>query len=191
MTDLLDFIQNEISLNNEEKDFVKSVFKPLIVNKKNQILKQKLVADKLFFIQKGLVRVYHISEEGNEMTSEIMTAPSFVTCFESFRKRTPSTVIVETVTDCELQMVLEKDYLKLFEKVQNWQTFCTSVYDNYLFRNSKRLNALKNLSAKERYLDFVESNKQIVNNIPIKHLASYLGIKPQSLSRIRAEVFSN
>jgi len=188
MVDLLELVEKQISLNNEEKDFVQSVFKPVIKNKKTQILKEGFVADRFFFLKKGLVRVYCISEDGNELTSDIISASNFVTSFESFRKATPSKVIVEAVVDCELLMILKIDYIKLFKEIENWQKFCNSIYEGYLFRSSRRINTLKNLSAKERYLDFLKFNKAIIKDIPVKHLASYLGVKPQSLSRIRKEV---
>ncbi|WP_108867187.1 Crp/Fnr family transcriptional regulator [Aquimarina aquimarini] len=186
MNDLIGVIESKIELSSSDKKYICSLGKPICVNKKSNLLRGGQVSNKLYFIQKGILRSYHISKKGDDLTSEIVSSLNFYTNFESFGNGTPSVEYIEALTDCELIEISKESYLSLFNKVKGWPLFCNSLYEKYIKKSAARVNSLKNLSAKERYNDFVSKNPEIVKSIPIKHLASYLGIKPQSLSRIRS-----
>ncbi|MBX2842423.1 MAG: Crp/Fnr family transcriptional regulator, partial [Flammeovirgaceae bacterium] len=72
--------------------------------------------------------------------------------------------------------------------VEAWPRFCQSVYEDYILQISKRLNILQNLTATEKYENLLASSPHIALHTPVKYLASYLGIQPQSLSRIRKTI---
>ena len=185
MNELIDIIESKIEISSRDKNYICSLGKTLYLKKKEVLLAEGQTADKLFFIKEGIIRSYLISNAGDDLTSEIVSSLHFFTNFESFGNNIPSNESIETLTDCEIIEISKNDYLSLFNTVEKWSQFCHSLQEEYIQKNAKRINSLKNLSAKERYSNFVSANPEIALSIPVKHLASFLGIKPQSLSRIR------
>lgn len=185
MRELIDIIESKIEISDLDKKHIYSIGKCIRVKKKKIILTEGQTADKLFFIKSGILRSYLITNSGDDLTSEITPSLNFLTSFESFGKEIPSNEFIETLTDCELVEISKKDYLKLFNTVKEWPLFCNYLFEQYVKKSAERISSLKNLSAKERYNNFVSKNPEINKSVPIKHLASFLGIKPQSLSRIR------
>ncbi|MFS4466205.1 Crp/Fnr family transcriptional regulator [Maribacter sp. 2210JD10-5] len=185
MNDLINKIESKITLNEVEKNHILSMDTPIFHKKKEILIRQGQIAEKLFYVKNGVLRSYSISTKGDDLTEEIISSSNLFTVFESFGENKPSKLFVETVTDCELIEIPKKEYLALFNKIKEWFMFCNHINGEYLKKSSNRISSLKNLSAKHRYDNFVSENLEIAKLVPIKHLASYLGIKPQSLSRIR------
>jgi len=142
----------------------------------------------LYFILEGFVRCFYLDEQGSEVTAAIMGPEQFVTAFDSFVHEKPSRISVQSITDAKLLRISKTEYDAMYKQVAGWPVFCNSIYEDYITRNNKRMHALQNLSAKERYQQLMEQQPDLVLNTPIKYLASYLGIRPQSLSRIRKSV---
>lgn len=185
MNDLIDTIESKITLDEMEKQIIISLNNAIDYKKKETLIRPGQVCDKLFYIKKGILRSYSISIKGDDLTEEIINSSNFFTVFESFGENKPSKLFIETLTNCELIEISKKDYLALFSTIDEWSTFCNSINEEYIKKSANRIKSLKNLSAKDRYNDYLSKNPEIVKYVPIKHLASYLGIKPQSLSRIR------
>lgn len=185
---ILRFVQQKISLSDAEIDFITASF-VIVKKKKNEfILKYGHKADHLYFLSKGYVRVFHEDENGYETTSNILSVNDFVTSFESFTNQCPAKESIQCSSDCELLCISKQNYDLLYIHVSGWQVFCQSVYERYIIKSQQRTFILQNLSASDRYAKLLHTQPDIVLNTPVKHLATYLGIKPQSLSRIRKQI---
>lgn len=145
-------------------------------------------SDKLFFLQKGICRGFYVDQEGNEFTTNIYVAPTFMADLNAYLKHEPAKLNICSVTESIVMQVrlskiydyAEKDLLvnKLFRLIL--ESACS-------FQQERQVSFIT-MDAKERYLKFLEAYKNLVEQIPLKYLASFLGIQAQSLSRIRKEV---
>ena len=183
---LIDTISEKINLSKEEIKILHSSFQTVTKNKNEYLVYEGNKSSYLYFLTKGYVRFFY-NEDGNEITTQIYAEKSFITSFESFIKNNPSKENIQCNSDCTLLRISKNQYENLYKEISDWSMFCESVYQDYIMKTAERVNSLQNLSASNRYLNLLQNKPNIALNTPIKHLASYLGIKPQSLSRIRKE----
>lgn len=183
-TILVDVIKKNVNLTDKELEILTAYFE-IITRKKNEFLvNEGSKSLYLYFIIDGYVRCFH-NDEGNEITTQISTTKDFVTSFESFLNNDFSKENIQCTSDCTLLRISKDEYENLYREVSNWSIFCKSVYEDHIRKISERAYSLQNLSASKRYLRLLSTQPNIALNSAVKHLASYLGIKPQSLSRIR------
>ncbi|MCR9252152.1 MAG: Crp/Fnr family transcriptional regulator [bacterium] len=184
---LIEVIKSKIEISFDEEEILLSCFEPVYKSKSEYIVKAGSNAKYLYFIVEGFIRGFY-SEKGNEITNQFSTSRELVTSFEAFAYNSISKESIQCISDCSLLRISKANHDKLFQEVANWSVFCKGVYESYILKMSRRANSFQTLSASERYLKFLDSEPKIVQNVSVKHLASYLGIKPQSLSRIRKEI---
>ncbi len=186
-TILIDTIKEKVNISDDDIKILTSYFQ-IIPKRKNEYLVNE--GDKslyLYFIIDGFVRCF-LTDEGNEITTQIYTTKDFVTSFESFLNNDFSKENIQCTSDCALLRISKDEYQRLHNEVSNWSIFCKSVYEDQIMRISERAYSLQKLSASNRYVKLLNTQPQIALNIAVKHLASYLGIQPQSLSRIRKSI---
>ncbi len=184
---LIDTIKEKINVSEKEEEILAATFQIITKNKNEYLVKEGSTSRYLYFIIKGYVRYFYLND-GNEITTEISTSMDFVASFKSFVNNEYSIENLQCTSDCILLGISKDEYQNLYKEVSYWSIFCNGVYENHIMKISERANSLQNLSASERYLKLLDTQPNIALNTAVKHLASYLGIKPQSLSRIRKEI---
>jgi CRP-like cAMP-binding protein len=185
---LLEIVQNKVPISESEIETLTSAFH-LVSKKKNEFLvKEASSSSNLYFIVQGYIRSYTLVDDGNEITNQLSTSKDFVTSFDSFLHNEATKENIQCITDCTLLSISKEDYESLFNEIANWSLFCKGVYEGLIMKISERASSLQNLSASDRYMKILKTQPDIALNTPVKHLASYLGIKTQSLSRIRKEI---
>lgn len=163
-------------------------FEPLTVLKNTIIEEENKVSNYLYFIESGFMRLFYYDDNGDEVTTHFGKPNSFMTSFLSFINNAPAVENVECVTDCQL-LKIKKQYLKkLIDETESFKAFSLIMFQRALGESAKRANDLATLNAEQRYLKLISEQPEILQNIPIQYIASYLGIKPQSLSRIRKQM---
>jgi len=157
--------------------------------KKGEILYQLgQVPSKFAFVHKGLMRAYLLDNRGNEYNKNFFSEGRFPGCMTSLLQQTPSLLEVQALEDCEL---IEIDFIS-FRRLLETDTDIMKFHINYLEKHwllekeQKELNYLR-FEAKERYQDFLRLYENIVPRLTQYHIASFLGITPTQLSRIRKE----
>lgn len=153
--------------------------------KKNELLiREGQVEDRIYYIAEGVTRSYFF-ENGREISLEFYFTGSFISSYTSFVKQVPSRHTIEAFTP--LQMItLHRDGLpELFSKSEKFARLWQKVSEELFIKTSERLRDMLSLSATERYLKLLNAYPKYVQEIPLKYLASYLNITPESLSRIR------
>ena len=186
-TILIDIIKEKVDISDNEIEILTSNFQIITKQKNEYLVIEGSKSLYLYFIIDGFVRYLHI-DDGNEITTQISTTKDFVTSFESFLNNSFSKENIQCTSDCTLLRISKDEYQNLYREVSNWSIFCKSVYEDQIRKISERANSLQKLSASQRYLKLLNNQPKIALNTAVKHLASYLGIKPQSLSRIRKEI---
>ncbi|MVT43371.1 cyclic nucleotide-binding domain-containing protein [Chitinophaga oryziterrae] len=172
-----------------DEGFVTTLFRPLSCEKNTMLEKEGKVPEFLYFINSGFVRVFYW-EDGKQITTHINCPPGFITSFNSFISAKPAPDNVECVTDCELLKITKEDLEWLYQRSTQWALFGKIIYEKSLAYNETRTKEMIGLSAEQRYLKLLENQPEIIRQVPLQYISSYLGIEPQSLSRIRKKISS-
>lgn len=186
---LLNLIAGHVQMDQADEGFVTTLFRPLSCEKNTMLEKEGKVPEFLYFINSGFVRVFYW-EDGKQITTHINCPPGFITSFNSFISVTPAPDNVECVTDCELLKITKEDLEWLYQRSTQWALFGKIIYEKSLAYNETRTKEMIGLSAEQRYLKLLESQPEIIRQVPLQYISSYLGIEPQSLSRIRKKISS-
>lgn len=140
------------------------------------------------FINNGILRSFFTPESGEEITYCITFPNTLMTAYSSFITGLPTLENIQAVEDCELLILQKKEIDKLQESSPNWIRFFKIIAEQQYIELEKRLFLFQKEKAKKRYLDLIENQPDYVQQIPLLYLASYLGITPRHLSRLRKEI---
>ncbi len=183
---LYHFLQNEYDL--EDPHHLTKAFRQQRHIKKGQLLiKPEQKSDLLAFIKSGSFRVYFHSEEGFEITTWFSFANRFVTDLYSYYYGEPAFQYVEAIEESTILIAKKCDLENLYDSDRQAESFGRKFAENGMMMVMKRMMDLQTRTAKERYLALLGQPK-FLQKIPLKYLATYLGITDTSLSRIRREV---
>lgn len=177
-------------LTDEELDFVKSNISILKLKKKQILIRENEIQYSIAFINSGLVRSYFINENGKEINNSFFSENEFVTDYLSFIKQQKTKYTFECLEDCTLISIPFETVETAYDKYKNFANFGRKIAEWALENRTKKYESFLYETAEERYLRFIDENKSILNRISLSHLASYLGIERQSLSRIRSRILS-
>ncbi|TDO26285.1 Crp/Fnr family transcriptional regulator [Sediminibacterium goheungense] len=155
--------------------------------KKTQILCAGNIENYLSFIEKGIVRFY-IPDEDNEVTFSFAFEKVFVSGYDSFLTRSPSVYNIETLTPTTVWRLSFDDLQNIYETTHIGNTIGRKASEDLFIKKSKRELSLLTQTAEERYLNLFTEQPHLLQLIPLKYIASYIGITPQALSRIRKRI---
>ncbi len=156
--------------------------------KKNSIvIETGAIENYVSFISEGVVRFY-IPHEENDLTFGFLFENEFVTAYDSFITQTPSHYQIETLTDATLWRISFEDLQEVYKKTESGNLIGRRMAENMFLIKSKREISLLNKTAEERYLDLFQERPKLLKQIPLKYIASYIGVTPQALSRIRRRI---
>ena len=184
---LIDFITGFIQLNEEEIDAIISKIELKEYSVGDVLLREGVVSKVSYFNLKGCVRLYYLVN-GEEKTTYFYTEKQFITSLRSFTTNTPANHFLECVEDCTLALIpfeVEKELLKKFPKLE---TFARVHLEQELANYQEMLSNHIMSNPEQRYLDLLQNRPDLLKRVPLYQLASYLGIKAQSLSRIRNRI---
>jgi CRP-like cAMP-binding protein len=153
------------------------------VAKNKLLLAEGAVCRHLYFMQSGLLRFY-ILKDGTEITKYFTDVPYLFTSQKSFTSQQPAKESIETLEDTVLWRMTYEDAFRLLT-VDAWNTFIRKLIQEVQSFTEEILEAVQTETAENRYRLLLATQPALVQRVPLKHLASYLGIAPQSLSRIR------
>lgn len=183
---LVEKVSSFAVLSEMELDLIVSSFQIVNAKKGQTLIRQGSIVNRLYFINSGFVRSYYLSEDGQEFTTSLAESGQMMSAFEGFQKGIKASESIQAVTGCELLVVTKAAYDLIFRAVGAWPKYCSGVYEMAILTSGERLLDMQRLNASERYDKLVSMRPEIAMNTPVKYLASYLGVQPQSLSRIRA-----
>ena len=184
MTELQQYLRSYMGVAEEDMDALTGYFHPTVLEKGDFFLKAGRVCDKLSFHRSGLIRVYASYGE-KEVTQWISFKGNFITDLGGIICGEPSRFDVRALTHCELYTIDKKDYCNLHRVVPKWPELERLLITRCFGFIETRLFALLSMSAEERYNYLLEQNPELFHQVPLKYLASMMGMTPESLSRIR------
>lgn len=158
------------------------------VEKDDFLLRENEYCKHTFFVEQGLLRQYSIDNKGKEHTISFAPENWFVSDRESIYFDQSSPYYIQALENSEIVMI-DKGFIKMLsEKIPSFTSFNNRLLHNHIRQLQNRINLLLSASAEERYLEFVEMYPDILLRVPQTMVASYLGITPESLSRVRKEL---
>ena len=186
---LLELFADLVKTDRFDIDLTTKLFEPIATTKGQVLVEAGRTAKHLYFINSGFIRVYFL-HDGTEVTNHINCPPGFITSLNSFITETKSHEFVECVTNCSLLRITKKDLDTLYQHSQKWAEIGRVIYEQSLAYNEQRTKDIITLSARQRYLKLISQHPDIIQNVPLQYIASFIGIKPESLSRIRKQIIS-
>lgn len=132
-----------------------------------------------------MLRIYYYNDKGDETTCYFALPNDFVTSFSSFNSNTPSTENIQAILPTELLVIHKYDLDKLYKEILSMQEFGRKAAENMTIAMEKRIALFQNNTAEDRYRYLMKHNPVLLQTVPLQYLASYLGITPQHLSRLR------
>lgn len=183
---LFEFIEKYISLTEEEKNAIVDLNIFRSVKKGTVLLKEGEYTTESYFVLKGCLRTFYIVD-GEEKTTEFYTEMEGVTPPCVVNKQS-SELCVSCVEDSIITVSNLGMEAEIFQKFPRFETICRVVSEQLLANKQSSFDEFKTSSPEQRYLNLLKNRPELLNRVPQHQLASYLGIKPQSLSRLRARI---
>jgi len=158
------------------------------IKKGEIILNAGSICNHSFFVEEGLLRSYSIDEQGKEHIIQFAPENWMISDRSSLLFQEPSEFYIDAVENTTLIMFEEEFVNKASEVPSKFRTFNQKALNNHIRHQQKRINQLLSATAEERYLNFIELYPNVTLRVPQWMIASYLGITPESLSRVRKEL---
>ncbi len=177
-----------VFLNNEEVELVTSKLHYRKIKRKQLICSAGEVCQFYGFVLSGCLRSYSIDEYGAEHITYFAMEDWWISDIASFISQTPSHLNIETIEETELIYFTKESREQVLEEAPKLEKYFRILFEKSLVANHQRLLTTLSLPAAEKYLEFIKKYKKLSERIPQTHIASFLGISPEHLSKIRSEL---
>lgn len=178
-------IEKHIQLTDSEAAYFVSLLKHKIIRKRQFLLQSGEVARYETFVVKGLLRAYTIDKSGYEHVAMFAMEEWWVSDLYSFLTQTPGNQNIDALEDSEVLQIEKSDLEKLYLQVPKFDRFFRILLQNAFVANQQRIIASISQTAEEQYLAFIRKYPSLEQRVPQHQMASYLGITPETISRIR------
>lgn len=185
---LFDLISRDFSISQKDMEWCKTYFTQVTFPKNTIIEEEGKIPTYLYFIISGFMRLFHHHENGDDITTHINCPPGFITSYSAFINQVKSKDSLQCITGCDLLRISRPDLDLLTLHSPVFKDFSIRVFQQSLAYNEQRSTELATLTADQRYKKLMEHHPEIIHHVPIQYIASFLGMKPESLSRIRRQM---
>ena len=186
MREFSDFIKSKVAIQQSDLEVILSTFKTKRIKKGHLILKRGQIARQYFYIRSGALRFF-FGEFDEQLTAWVVFQNEFFTEISSLNPQKPTRFNIEAIEDSELIYIDKPEMEALYRQFPAWQEFGRITWETMAVRMIDQIISFQTLSAEERYLEFM-AKSELIQRVPVKQIASYLGITPNALSRIRKNI---
>lgn len=187
-TDLKKFISRFVTLSDAELEEITGKFKTKVVKKNSYVLKEGDTCRDFVFVQKGCLRLYYVKDDIEVSVWFAFQHSSAIEIY-SFISESPSDYFLQAIEDSEVLYLPKTELKKLYQYQPKMQEMMRNFWEAVLLDVIGRFTALQKDSAEKRYLDLLNTTNYL-ETIPQKYLASFIGVTPTSLSRIRKNILT-
>jgi len=181
-------VARHITLDEEEVKFFLSLLQPRSLKRKQVFLHAGTVCKDSAFVIDGALKSYTVDRDGKEHILSFATPGWWISDMYSLLSEKPAILNIETIADAKILILSREKQQLLYQKVPKFERFFRILVENSLVANQQRLIDNLSSTAQERYLRFIEKYPTIPSCVPQHNIASYLGITPEFLSKIRARL---
>ncbi len=181
------FVKKTVPVTNQELELIDKYFEQNTLRKKEYLLEDNSICNFLGFIANGSIRHFHI-KNGLEKTCDISFENSWVTDFQSFTTETPCIMNLQAMENSIIYSIQKKNLGNLFQDCPKYESFGRIMAEEVANRATRIAISLSSDKPEERYLNLINNRPDFFQRVPQKHIANFLGISPESLSRIRARI---
>jgi CRP-like cAMP-binding protein len=182
---ILQSISKHISLTEDEAGYFISLLKHKIIRRRQFLLQSGDASKYESFVVKGLLRAYTVDKSGYEHVVMFASEGWWISDLYSFLTQTPGTQNIDALEDSEVLQIEKTDLERLYIEVPKFDRFFRILLQNAFVANQQRILASISQTAEEQYLAFVKKYPSLEQRVPQHQVASYLGITPETISRIR------
>ena len=184
---LIQYLQKVLPMSLEKAELIASTFHYKHVNKGTFLIEEGKVCDTSHFIAEGCARMYTYDMDNTDITTMIFSNAMFANDFYSFFKRIPASESLVAMSDCETFYLSFDELQHNFHTIPEFREFGRMMLINGSFALKQRMLAMIKQSGEQRYAQLMNTNPEVFQHIPLKNIATYLGVTDTSLSRIRRD----
>jgi len=185
---LLQNISKHVSLTSEEEDIIFNAFDKASLKAKTIAIKPGDEAHFTYFVLKGILRSYTIDDNGTVHILSFATPGWWVADMYSYLTGKPAVLYVDVMEDCDVLILQRNDAERLFTEVPKLERFFRILTENNLIANQQRILDKMALTAEERYEKFLQKYPDIINCLPQKYIASFIGVTPEFFSKMKSNL---
>jgi len=188
---LFDHIERKVLLTQQEKVLMESFFLSKKLHRKEVLLLQSEHCKHLAFVVKGLLKTYNLDDKGNEHINLFAWEGWWASDMLSFFTGKPANFNIDAIEDTDILMISLANYNSLLEKIPAMERYFRILYQNSLLTKDIRLMSASTHTAEEKYLALAHSHPDLIQRVPQNLIASYLGLAPETISRIKRKIKRN
>jgi CRP-like cAMP-binding protein len=188
-TQLKQYCKAKVPLTQEELKLIDTYFEHKKLNKKEFLLQDGKVCNFIGFIAEGTIRHFHI-KDGVEKTCDISFENSWVTDFQSFTHSTSCIMNLQAMEDTTVFVIRKENLYKLYSECSKYETFGRLMAEEVAQRATEIAMSLSSDKPEERFQNLLKKQPDLFQRIPQKYIANFLGVSPESLSRIRSRILA-
>ncbi len=177
-------------LTGAEQEIIKKFLTPKKLRKKQYLLQEGDVCKSIAFVEKGALKAYSVDESGDESIIQFALEGWTISDLYSFLTGEPATYNIEALEDSELVLISKPAHEELLKTMPAYETYTRMQITGAYLAMQKRLTSVLSLSPEERYTNLTALYPDIVQRVPQHMIASYMGLKPETLSRVRKRISS-
>ncbi|SHF78541.1 Crp/Fnr family transcriptional regulator [Dysgonomonas macrotermitis] len=189
-TKLKAHFKSKVSLTENELELIDKYFEVRDFKKKDFLLESGKACDFIGYIEKGTIRHFHI-KDGEENTCDISFSGHWITDFQSFTNCCNSVMNLQVLEETTVFIIYKENLYKLYKECNKYETFGRLMAEQVAQRATEIAMSLSSDKPEERFQKLIKTQPELFQRISQKYIANLLGIKPESLSRIRKRILSN
>ena len=182
-------IEKKVKLTDEELAQFSKLLRSSVIPKRAHLITENEVCKSIAFVQQGVLRSYLINKEGEAVTVQFALEGYWISDLYSFFSTKPAVYNIEALEETEVLLLNLPSFQHACDTIPAFERFFRMLIQNAYVAAQERVAKAYSQQAEERYVELTKKHPDILQRIPQHYIASYLGIQPQSLSRIRKQIF--
>jgi CRP-like cAMP-binding protein len=181
------YLSEKVSLRDQDYDLIESVSTIKRLRKKQYLLQEGDVWRYHAFVCSGFVMTYSVDNKGAEHIMNFAPENYWTGDRESLTNETPSIFNIQAIEDAEVLLIKKADFESLCKQIPAFNDLINAILQKSLLVAQSRIHSNISLSAEEKYFNFIQKFPSIANRVPLHMIASYIGVSPETISRIRTQ----
>lgn len=185
--DLISVMREVVSLTPTEVEAIRARVERITLRKGEIWLKKGVICSHIGFLQEGAMRIFYLNPEGKDVTCHFFQEGEYFASYNSFVGRLPARENLQALSDCVIDQLDRQSLIDLGTEISAVEQFMRYNGEKLMVDMEDRIRYLQNASAEKRYQYLMKTQPRLILHVPQQYIASYLGITPQHMSRLRRQ----